>query len=88
MSTVGKFLKVVSFLHQHSGNLSLNAKLCAMQTVLVSRVDWWRNFPSTCEERQQVVQVDPWEPHCRELCLGDETVIEASIDWNWLSAGV
>ena len=36
--------------HQHSGNSPLNAELCAMRSVLVSRVDWWRTFLTNCEE--------------------------------------
>ena len=32
------------FVHQHSGNFPLNAELCAMKSVLVSLVDWWRTF--------------------------------------------
>ena len=30
------------FVHQHSGNLPLNAELCAVKSVVVSRIDWWR----------------------------------------------
>ena len=37
--------------HQHSGNLPLNAELCAMKSVLVSHVDWCRTFLTNCEER-------------------------------------
>ena len=39
------------FVHQHSCNLPLNAEFCAMKSVVVSRVDWWRTFLTNCEER-------------------------------------
>ena len=38
------------FVHQHSGELPLNAELSAMKSVLVSRVDWWRTYLTNCEE--------------------------------------
>ena len=38
------------FVHQDSGSLLLNAELCAMQSVVVSRVDWWRIFLTNSEE--------------------------------------
>ena len=63
------------FVHQYSGKLFWKAELCAMKSVLVSRVDWWRTFLTNREEIQQpFLQVDP--------CLGNDTWIEASNDSN------
>ena len=41
MSTVSKFHKVV---HEQSGSLPVSAKLCAMKSIFVSRVDLWNFF--------------------------------------------
>ena len=37
------------FAHQHPGNLLLNAELCAMKSVVVFCVYWWRTFLTDCE---------------------------------------
>ena len=38
------------FVHQESGHLPVNSELCAMKSVLVSRVDWWRTFSRTVKK--------------------------------------
>ena len=52
--------------HQHFGHLPLNAELCAMNSVVVSRIDWWRTFLTNCEEIHNHLSklVQLWEPHC------------------------
>ena len=48
------------FVHQETGHLLVNTELCAMKSVLVSRVDWCRTKLTKCEENtQQFFQVDP-----------------------------
>ena len=49
------------FVHQHSGNLPLNTEPCAMKSVVVSRIDWWRTFLTNCEE----IHNTPSKPNCR-----------------------
>ena len=47
------------FVHQHSGILLLNAELCAISSVLVSRVHWWEVLPHELrKDTQQFLQVD------------------------------
>ena len=55
------------FAHQHSGNLPRNAEICAMKSILVSSVDCWRTFITTCE------QIHNLSATLRELCCGDDT---------------
>ena len=69
------------FAHQHSGNVPRNADNCAMKSILVSCVDCWRTFITSCEEMHNNLSVG--ELHC---C--DDTRVEASIDSNWLFAGI
>ena len=66
--TVGKFLKVVS-LNVNTGNLPLNAELCAMKSVVVSRVDWWRTFLSNCEQIHNNLSKLNCRNHIAEDCV-------------------
>ena len=57
------------FVHQNSGNLPLNAELCAMKSVLVSRVDWSRTFLTNCEEIHNYVSKLNCRSHIAENCV-------------------
>ena len=57
------------FVHQHSGNLLLTADLCAMKSVVVSRIDWWWTFLSNCEEiHSKISKLHCWS-HVAENCI-------------------
>ena len=55
--------------HQHSGNLHLNVELCAMKSVLVSRVGWWRTFLTNCEEIHINLSMLNCSSHIAENCV-------------------
>ena len=78
------------FVHPHSGHLlPLNAQLCAMNSVLVSRVDWWRTFLTNCEEIHNCSSKWIRGNHiAKNWVLAMIRGFEAIIDSNCLSAGV
>ena len=86
-STVGKFLKVVSCTSTLWKCASECRALCDEIGLGVSCRLVEEFSHELHRDTQQFFQVDPWEPHCRELYLGNDTWVEASIDSNWLSAG-
>ena len=77
-----------SFVHQHSGNLSQNAEICAMKSILVSCVDGWRTFTANCEEIHNLSKLSGRSHIAENLCCGDDTPVEATVDPNWLFAGI
>ena len=81
---VGKFLKVIS-LYINTLEICLkmlrfvrlNRSWCLVSTgeELFSRIE---------KKYTTILEVDPWEPHCRELCPDNDTC-KAIIGSNWLS---
>ena len=76
------------FVHQHSGNLPLNAELCAMKSVVVSYIDGWRTFLTNCEEIHESLSKLNCRSHIAENCIVAMILwVEASVDSKWLFAG-
>ena len=57
------------FVHQHSGKLHRNAKICAMQSILVSCVECWRTFITNCEEIHNNLSKLNCRSHVAENCI-------------------
>ena len=77
------------FVHQYSGKLFRNAEFCTMKSIWVSYVDGWRTFVTNCEEIHSSLSKLNCRSHVVENCIvAVNTWVEASVDSNWLFAGV
>ena len=57
------------FVHQHSGKLFRNAEFCALKSILVSYVDGWRTFVTSCEEIHNNLSKLNCRSHVAENCI-------------------